>query len=83
MEWVLVIIRVLCAFFMGRALLKMRSAYNTDKANTTRSITKLEVLGYMERYVDIEDRCAYKVYLAKRSRESEPTIRRILKKEWT
>ena len=53
---------------------------NTDKATTTRSITKLEVLGYVKRHVDVADRRAYNVYLTERGRESEPEIRRILKK---
>ena len=53
---------------------------NTDKATTTRSITKLEELGYVKRHVDLEDRRAYKVYLTGKGRDSEFEIRRILKK---
>ena len=53
---------------------------NTDKATTARSITKLETLGYVERHVDIDDRRAYKVFLTEKGRESQPEIRRILKK---
>jgi len=53
---------------------------NTDKATTTRSITRLEELGYVERHVDSKDRRAYNVYLTVKGKESEPKIRLILKK---
>ena len=53
---------------------------NTDKATTTRSIAKLRALGYVERYVDMEDRRAYKVYLTEKGRASEPSVKRLLRK---
>jgi len=53
---------------------------HTDKATTTRSITKLEMLGYVKRHVDLTDRRAYKVYLTEKGRQIEPTVRQILKK---
>jgi len=53
---------------------------NTDKATTTRSITRLESLGYVKRQVDLDDRRAYKVYLTEKGREIEPEMRQILRK---
>jgi len=53
---------------------------NTDKATTTRSIGKLEALGYVERHIDIENRRAYKVYLTEKGWASEPEIKRIMRK---
>ena len=53
---------------------------NTDKATTTRSITKLEALGYVTRHVDLDDRRAYNVYLTKKGRDIEPEVRQILRK---
>lgn len=53
---------------------------NTDKGTTTRSIKKLESLGYVEKHVDPDDRRAYKVYLTDKGRGIEPEVRQILKK---
>lgn len=53
---------------------------NTDKATTTRSITKLKALGYVERCIDSEDRRAYKVYLTQKGRDSESDIKQILRR---
>lgn len=55
---------------------------NSDKATTTRSITRLEELGYVERRIDVDDRRAYNIFLTEKGREIEPKVRQILKK-WT
>ena len=53
---------------------------HTDKATTTRSITKLLALGYVTRHVNLNDRRAYKVYLTEKGRQIEPEVRQILRK---
>ncbi|WP_378955483.1 MarR family winged helix-turn-helix transcriptional regulator [Pelosinus sp. sgz500959] len=53
---------------------------NKDKGTITRSIRKLESLGYVEKQIDSDDRRAYKVYLTEKGKAIEPEVRQILKK---
>ncbi|MGA1793789.1 MAG: MarR family winged helix-turn-helix transcriptional regulator [Thermoplasmatota archaeon] len=52
-----------------------------DKATTTRAISKLENLGYIERQQDPDDRRAFKVLLTPKARELKPHLD-LVRDEW-
>ncbi|MGA1872209.1 MAG: MarR family winged helix-turn-helix transcriptional regulator [Thermoplasmatota archaeon] len=52
-----------------------------DKATTTRALSKLEKLGYVERHQDPQDRRVYKVFLTSKARSIEPDLDKI-REEW-
>jgi DNA-binding MarR family transcriptional regulator len=52
-----------------------------DKATTTRALSKLESLGYVERHQDPDDRRAFKVFLTSKARELEHSLE-IVREEW-
>jgi len=56
----------------------MRKYLYIDKATTTRSITKLEEMGYVTRSIDPLDRRAYKVFITAKGRSVAPEVRQVL-----
>jgi len=52
-----------------------------DKATTTRAISKLEALGYVERQQDPDDRRAFKVFLTPKAHKLKPRLDQV-RDEW-
>ncbi len=50
-----------------------------DKATTARGVKKLEVLGYLTREVNPDDRRAYRLHLTEKATDMRPRLKRTLK----
>lgn len=55
---------------------------HVDKANTTRTITKLIKEGYVRREKDQIDKRAYRLFITQKARDTAPKIREVLH-SWT